>query len=188
MRVWWHDDSDQVSWQRMRYLSKTQTLIVFLTICLMLWIIPACVCQGRNNVIVSIEAAGKVSENFDFTARVNIVNVTNFDAANYDITYDPAIIEVTDVTGGLIGGATIPVEMWRVIESGKIRLINNVPGIAGVSGSGYLADIRFHVIGSTGNTSHISLSNGVLSNNSANEIFANWASSSVSVSPVITPQ
>jgi hypothetical protein len=85
---------------------------------------------------VSIEAQNIISENSDFTARVNIVNVRNFDAADYDITHDPVILEVTDVTGGLIGGATIPVDMWRVIESGRIRLINNVPGIAGVSGSG----------------------------------------------------
>ena len=81
---------------------------------------------------------------------------------------------MTDVTDGLIGESTIPVAMWRVIKPGSMRLINNVPGLLGVSGSGYLAEIRFHLIGSTGNASVINLSNGVLSDTSANEIRATW--------------
>jgi hypothetical protein len=78
------------------------------------------------------------------------------------------------VTDGLIRGSTIPVAMWRVIKPGSVRLINNVSGLPRVSGSGYLAEIRFHLIGSTGNASKINLSNGVLSDTSANEIRATW--------------
>lgn len=160
--------------ERVRPLVKTETLSIFLALCLILWLIPACVCGGQNNVTVSIEVANVISGSNDFIAKVNISNVTNFDAANYDIIYDPAALEVTDVTDGLIGNSTIPVAMWRVIKPGSLRIINSVPGLPGVSGSGYLTEIRFHVTGSTGNVSEINLSNGVLSNASANEIHATW--------------
>jgi hypothetical protein len=137
---------------------------------------------------VSVEAANVVSGSSDFIARINIRDVTNFDAANYDVIYDPAVFEVTDVTDGLIGNSTIPVAMWRVIKPGSMRLINNVPGLLGVSGSGYLAEIRFHLIGSTGNASVINLSNGVLSNTSANEIHSTWVGQVVQVySTTATP-
>lgn len=160
--------------ERVRPLVKTGTHLIFLALCLILWLIPSCVCGGQNNVTVSVEAANGVSVSSDFIAKINIRDVTNFDAANYDVTYDPAVLEVTDVTDGLIGNSSIPVAMWRVIKPGSVRLINNVPDLTGVSGSGYLAEIRFHTIGSTGNSSEINLSNGVLSNTSANEIRATW--------------
>jgi Cohesin domain len=160
--------------ERVGPLVKTETHSIFLALCLILWLIPACVCGGQNNVTVSVEVANGISGSNDFIAKVNISNVTNFDAANYDIIYDPAAFEVTDVTDGLIGNSTIPVAMWRVIKPGSLRIINSIPGLPGVSGSGYLAEIRFHVIGSTGNVSELYLSNGILSNASANEIHATW--------------
>ena len=165
--------------ERVRPLVKTGTHLLLLALCLILWLIPSCVCGGHNSVTVSIEAANVLSGSSDFIAEINIRDVTNFDAANYDATYDPAVLEVTDVTDGLIGGSTIPVAMWRVIKPGDVRLINNVPDLLGVSGSGYLAEIRFHAIGSTGNASLINLSDGILSDTSANEIRATWAGQTV---------
>ena len=160
--------------ERIRPVVKIGTHSIFLALCLMLWLVPACVCGVQNNVTVSVEVANGISGSNDFIAKVNISNVTNFDAANYDIIYDPAALEVTDVTDGLIGNSTIPVAMWRVIKPGSLRIINSVPGLPGVSGSGYLTEIRFHVTGLTGNVSEINFSNGVLSNASANEIHATW--------------
>jgi hypothetical protein len=169
-------------------LVKTGTHLIFLALCLVLWLIPSCVCGGQNSVTVSVEAENVVSGSSDFITRINVRDVTNLDAANYDVIYDPAVFEVTDVTDGLIGGSTIPVAMWRVIKPGSMRLINNVPGILGVSGSGYLAEIQFHLIGSTGNASVINISNGVLSNTSANEIHATWVGHVVQVySTTATP-
>jgi len=156
-----------------RLLVKTRKHVIFISLCLTLWLISACVCGGQT-VTVSVEVASTVSGSNDFIAKVDISDVTNFDAANYDITYDPAVFEVTDVTDGLIGNSTIPVAMWQVVKPGSLRLINNVPGLPGVSGSGYLAEIKFHIIGPTGNVSEINLSNGTLSNTSANEIPATW--------------
>ena len=165
---------------------KTGTHLIFLALCLILWFMPACVCGGQNNVTVNVEVANVVSGTNDFIAKISISNVTNFDAANYDVTFDPAVLEVTDVTDGLIDNSTIPVAMWRVMELGSVRLINNVPGLPGVSGSGYLAEIRFHTIGSTGNASVINLSNGILSDTSANEIHATWAGQMVQFYAITT--
>jgi len=64
-------------------------------------------------------------------------------------------------------------------------VINNVPGLPGVSGSGYLSEIHFHVVGSAGNTSDITLSSGVLSANTATEITATWVGDSVHVNTAL---
>jgi len=143
---------------------------------------------SAQEVTVSIDAPAEVGEGTDFIARVSITDVTNFDAANYDITYDPLILEVTDVTDGIIGGTVTPADMWGFIPAetqGTIRVINNVPGLPGVSGSGYLAEIHFHVVGEYCNTSDVTLSNGVLSDNTATAITATWVGDSVHVNTAL---
>ena len=143
-----------------------------------------------QSTTVTLDAPAQAGEGSDFIARVNIANVENFDATNYDVSYNPSVLEAVNVTGGLINGTAIPVDMWRVITPGTIRVIQNVPGLSGVSGSGYLAEIQFHVIGSAGSSSMISFANGVLSDNAANEIAATWVGNSVLIyasTPMPTP-
>jgi len=88
---------------------------------------------------------------------------------------------------GLIGSTTIPVDIYNEITLGTYRVIQNVPGLSGVSGSGYLAVLHFHVIGSAGDSSTINLSNGMLSNNQAEEITATWTGDSASISDTTPP-
>jgi PKD repeat protein len=64
-------------------------------------------------------------------------------------------------------------------------VIQNVPGLSGASGSGYLSKIKFHVIGSAGSNSQINLANGVLSDTSANQIPATWVGGSVQIGTVL---
>ena len=142
-------------------------------------VLPATV--SATGVTVSASAPAQVGPGTDFVASVNITSVTGFDACNYDITYDPSVINVTGVTNGLIGNTTIPVVMWQQVASGKIRVIEDIPGVSGVTGSGYLAQIDCHVIGAYGSTSTIVFSDGTLSSGSATEITANWAGDSVTV-------
>ena len=138
---------------------------------------------------VSIDAPADVEPDSQFTASVNITEVSDFDACQFDVTYDPGVVEVTDVTAGDIGGTTIPIDMWGLIpagEQGKIRVIGNVPSVPGVSGSGYLAEIHFHVIGSPGSTSDIGLSEGLLGDKYANAITpVTWVGTSVHVSEAL---
>ena len=137
-----------------------------------------------NETRVIIDTPDSVVEGTEFIASVDISDVTNFNAANYDVNYNPAVLAVTDVTGGVIGTTTIPVDSWGIITPGTIRIIDNVPEIIGVSGSGYIAEVHFHVIGLARSSSKINLSNGVLSDNSANEILATWKGVSVRIIPL----
>ena len=132
-------------------------------------------------VTVSIVAPDEVAINSDFTANVNINEVVDFDACNYDVSFDASVLELTSVTSGLIDSTTIPVSIYNEISSGTWTIVQNVEGYAGVSGSGYLAVLHFHVIGSEGDSSNISLSNGMLSNNLAEEISTTWGGDSVMV-------
>jgi len=138
-------------------------------------------------VTVSIDAPAGVAADSDFTADVNISSVTDFDACQYDVTFDPLILRLDNVSSGLIGSATIPVDIYNELAAGTFRVIQNVPGLTGATGSGYLAVLHFHAIGSEGESSAISLSNGVLSNIQAEAIEAVWTGDTVTIADVIPP-
>ena len=136
-------------------------------------------------VTVSVDAPDEAAPDSDFTVNVNITELTNFDAANFDVSFDASVLRLDNVTSGLIGSTTIPIDIYNEISSGTYRIIQNVPGLSGVSGSGYLAVLHFHVIGSEGDSSTISLSNGMLANNLAEEITATWVGDSVNITSVL---
>jgi hypothetical protein len=135
-------------------------------------------------VLVNVDAPDEVASGSGFTANVNISEVVDFDACNYDVSFDASVLRLDDITSGLIGSTTIPVDIYNEISSGTYRIIQNVPGLTGVSGSGHLAVLHFHVIGSQGDSSPISLANGMLSNNLAEEITATWTGDLVNVTLV----
>jgi len=128
--------------------------------------------SNAQAVIIRIDAPSTTGIGTDFVVRVNITDVTNFDACNYDITYDPSVIKVMGITNGLIDDSSIPIAMWGEIVPGRLRIVENIPGTPGVSGSGYLAEIHFRVIGDSYDTGGITISNVTLSDNTATEIQA----------------
>jgi len=136
---------------------------------------------ATSGVSVSIDAPVGVAPESAFTASINISDITDFDACNYDVTFDASVLRLDDVTSGLIGSTTIPVDLYNEVASGTHRIIQNVPGLAGVSGSGYLAELHFHVVGSAGESSLVGPSNGVISDITAGEIEATWVGGSVSI-------
>jgi len=133
-------------------------------------------------VKVSLNAPDEVAPDSDFTVTVDISEVTDFDAANYNITFDNSVLRLDNVTDGAIDGTTIPVDAWNEISPGTYPIVQNVPGLAGVSGSGTLAVLHFHVIGSAGDESNIGLQNRVLGDNLGVAIEANWVGDLVKVS------
>ncbi len=136
-------------------------------------------------VAVGIDAPTEVAPDSDFTAYVTISEVTDFDACQYDVTFDASVLRLDDVTSGLIGSTTIPVDLYWEISSGTWRVVQSIPGATGVSDSGYLAVLHFHVIGSEGASSAISLSNGMLWNIQADWIATVWSWDSVDVTWVL---
>ena len=146
---------------------------------------------GLPGVQVRINAPDKVVSGANFTAAVDISKVDLLNAVNYDIGFNPAVLRLVGVTAGQIGVAgnmtAIPVDMWSSnATTGKARIVQNVPGLNGVSGSGYLALLTFDVLGSVGQTSNITLSNGMLSDTQAKMIPAAWVGDFLEVA-VIRP-
>ncbi len=138
-----------------------------------------------SGVQVKINAPAKVAPNHDFTVFVDISQVQNLDAANYDVSFNPNILSLGVVTNGIIWGTTVPVAGWNQSSPGTYTIVQNIPGLSGVSGSGYLAVLHFHVLGSLGQSSNITLTNGTLSHIEAINIPATWLGDSVEVASVI---
>jgi len=137
--------------------------------------------------VVTIEAPAEATADSDFTANISVNELTDFDACQYDVTFDPLVLRLDDVTSGLIGSTAVPVDIFNEFSAGTYRVIQNVPGLTGVTGSGYLAVLHFHVIGSEGESSAIDLSNGVLSDITATQIPATWVGDTVDVSDFTAP-
>jgi hypothetical protein len=153
---------------------------------------PTATTPPVGSVTVSIDSPATVDKSSSryFHVLVKITDVTNFDAAQYDITYDPDVIRVQEITAGDISGTAIPIEKWEFVPAntqGTIRIVNSVPKAPGVSGEGYLADIYFKVMGDPGDSSVISFIEGfgdpqgylMIGNNAGIEITATWTDGSV---------
>lgn len=137
--------------------------------------------NGGGGLQVSIDAPAEVSEGSELTLQVKVGELVNFDSANYDINYDSSVLEVTGVANGSVGNTTIPIANWN-FDLAKVRIINNVPGLAGVNGSGYLSEVHFKVVGSTGDASDLRFQGDcVLFNIDVVEITAEWVDGSVLV-------
>lgn len=157
-------------------MKKTMQILTLIALAALL--LGSASATAQDAVTVSINAPAEVVKDSNFTASVDIANVTDFDAGQFDVSYDESMLRLDDVTAGLIGTTEIPVVLWNKISPGTYRVIVNVPGVPGISGSGYLAVLHFYIAGSMGDSGGIGLSNGFLNNNLGDEIVATWADDS----------
>jgi hypothetical protein len=150
-----------------------------------------------GEVTVTLDSPDTVDKSSSryFHVFVTISDVNDFYAAQYDISYDPDVLRVQDVTVGNISGTTIRINEWRYVPAntqGTVRIINELPssmGAEGISGEGLLADIYFKVMGYSGDSSDISFVEGfgdpqgylMIGNNLDVEIPATWVDASVTV-------
>jgi hypothetical protein len=130
---------------------------------------------------VMINAPARVGADHDFIALVDISQVQGFDAANFNVSFNPAVLRLDNVTQGNINGTAVPVDVWSLQSAGTFTVIVNIPGFTGANGTGSLSALHFHVIGSPGESGNITLSGGVLSNTMAQEIPAEWNGALVQV-------
>jgi hypothetical protein len=107
-------------------------------------------------------------------ATVNIGNVENLDAGQFDILFNPDALKVVSVDNGSIGEKAIPVK-WKAVDSKTVRVVFNLEGITGVSGSGQLAKIGLEIIGD--GKSDLQISDGLLGNTNAQSIDTSWGGS-----------
>ena len=138
---------------------------------------------GPVKVEVNAPELAKAGETF--VASIDVVDsIADFNSGLFDISFDSSVVNVTDVANGSLDGATIPVDKWERMDNDTIRVFINVPGIAGVNGSGNLATISFEVVGMGGDRSVLDISDGMLANNGGEEIPTEWIDDMVTVGPV----
>jgi len=141
-------------------------------------------------VTVSIDALDEVAEGSDFIANVAVDYVEDFNSCGFDVTYNVTIITVINVTGGEIDGHTIDMEEWHYIpggteDTGRIRVIAIAPGIPapGVTGTGYIAQIHYHVLGAVGGVTSIHLENLAMYDYQVNKIPTTTRDGAITVTP-----
>ena len=117
-------------------------------------------CEVTLGVPVTVNTSEMVSGTFN--ATIDVADVTNLAAGQFDLSFDPSIVNVISVDSGSIAGTEVPIDMWRLIDEGRVRVLFNLPGDTVVSGSGSLATIHFEVTGAAGDTSVLYISDGLL--------------------------
>jgi parallel beta-helix repeat protein len=142
--------------------------------------------MADDPVPVTINAPAEVDPDTDFTATVDIGEVSELNTAQYDIWFDPAVLRLDSIDFGLINSKTI-VAMPIEIKSGHWRVVNYLVIMTdNVSGSGYLSVLNFHIIGDLGESSDIYFSGGILSGISG-PISATWTGDTVLIPPPEPP-
>lgn len=136
---------------------------------------------ASDNLAVAVLSPDKVVEERVFTVLVDVGYVESIDASQFDISFNEDVIMLCGIDSGNIAGEDFPVQVWNRIDEGTYRLVMNFPGYLGVNGEGSLATLHFRAVGSSGESSSITISNGFLSDNEANEIPADWISSAVDI-------
>ena len=134
---------------------------------------------GPTSVNVEVNAPEYVEETFD--ASIDVDNIVDFNSGQFDLSFNASVVNVTGVADGSLDGETVPVDRWEFVDKDRIRVILDVPGISGVSGSGYVAKISFAVVGETGDKSVLDMSNGLLVDTEAEAIPAEWIDDEVTV-------
>ena len=142
--------------------------------------------QDTPETQVCVNAPDVVSGTFNVTIEVN--NAVDLDSGQFDLSFDPSVVNVTDVYNGSIDGTAIPVGNWTVMHGTDnwdcdklVRVVFDMPEVTGVSGSGHLVTIHFEVTGAAGDRSVLDISDGLLVNTGSGDIPAVWINDEVSV-------
>ncbi|HBQ28415.1 MAG TPA: hypothetical protein DD719_03205, partial [Desulfotomaculum sp.] len=134
-----------------------------------------------GKVTVALEGPQEVLKGNSFTLKVTITEVTYLDACSYDLVYNTSVLELEKVTGGEIDGNPFPIAHYKnEIWSGKVTVVQNIYGVEGVSGSGYLGELHFKALQASNKTG-LKFQNGVLSDKDAQAIPANWLGTTLKI-------
>jgi hypothetical protein len=168
---------------------QNRTLKRLAIIALILTLSTIFAAHAAAETIVSVDALEYVlSDTFD--VEIKIKDVHELDTGEFHLLFDPNVVNVTDVTAGDIGGMNIGFTSERrdtIQGIGIVKVVVDISGTDGVSGSGSLATVGFEVTGADGTYSFLNISNpdplynpitdfdeGELWDGSAEEITAKW--------------
>ena len=130
---------------------------------------------------VIITAPAEVAPGTGFTVSVDVAGVAALDAGQFDVSFDESLLHLEEVTAGEVGAVPIPVDLWSRVGTGTYRVIVNVPGVPGVSGSGSLAILHFQAASSAAGSLTLTPSNGFLNTNLGTEILTTWTGVTINV-------
>jgi hypothetical protein len=141
---------------------------LMLLLCASSWVVPA-----SAGPIVNIVSPGSVTLSNSFTVNITITGAVDLYAFQFDLGFDPSILQTTSVTEGsflLSGGATFLVPGTIDNTAGAISNIADtlVGPVPGVNGDGDLINITLNAIG-TG-TSELTLANQIFLNSTLTDI------------------
>ena len=132
-------------------------------------------------VKVWVNAPESVEEGETFVVTMNITDVTDLNSAQFDLSFDSSVIEISEVKKGEINGETFQTFMHPSIDEDTERILVSMPIGEGVNGYGYLAEIKFEAKGKGGEKTELSVSNEKLYNTSAKRIKAVWDGAEVTI-------
>ncbi|RZN31037.1 MAG: hypothetical protein EF813_12630, partial [Methanosarcinales archaeon] len=133
---------------------------------------------------VCVNAPDVVSGTFNVTIEVD--NAVDLDSGQFDLSFDPSVVNVTAVYDGNIDGTTVPIDSWNFTDANTIRVLFNLPGATGVNGSGQISTVSFEITGSPGDSCVLNISNGLLVDSESNETSALWNNCDVSIGVPVT--
>ena len=155
------------------------------------------VAQAAAETTVSVDAPDYVSGS-TFDVEIKISDVEELDSGQFCLLFDPNVVNVTDVKDGGMGGKEVAIGDWELVRChttqgiGIIKVVFNIAGPDGVSGSGIMATIVFEVTGKDGDCSPLNITkpstlpitgfeNGKLWDGEGEEISADWVNSKVCI-------
>lgn len=133
----------------------SKKILLFIPVVALMLFTTGVAAQEEENVSVRVNAPEFASGRFDVT--IDIHNVIDLTSGNFDLSFDPDVVTALDVESGSIDGTEVPLEMCRIMDDMVIVTIK-LPDVGKVSGSGYLATIKFEVVGNDGDTSALEVS------------------------------
>jgi len=153
--------------------------------------------QAAAETTVSVNAPDYMS-NETFEVEIEIDDVESLDSGQFCLLFDPNVVNVTDVSDGCVDDKDVPINDWvrarfdKTQGIGIIKVVFNIAGSTGASGSGSLATIAFEVTGKDGDCSPLNVTkpntlqisgfeNGKLWDGETEEISADWVNSKVCI-------
>ncbi|MEA2051754.1 MAG: cohesin domain-containing protein [Euryarchaeota archaeon] len=165
-------------------LSKVGTVVFLLLVAIAFVSLAVAPVMAQEDVVtVTVNAPELVVEKGTFEVTIDLDSITNFTTGLFDLSFDHKVVEVKDVEDGNIDGTTIPVDEWKFMGRDTITVFLNLPGDTVVSGSGYLAKIKFEVEGDEGYEGVLKISNEFLGGiaDGPKEILADWIDATIKV-------
>jgi hypothetical protein len=136
----------------------------------------------------TIRAPAEVPPDGTFEAVIGISQVSNLASYNIVISYSPTVIEVLDVSPGMVGPDEVPVDDWDYIptgEQGKLYLKGTYEDDEGISGSGSLGKLKCQAVGRLNQRSKITLETVELFDKEGNSLLQTKADKPPSTTVII---